>query len=40
VSAVRPAPATNYLLAILGLLAAVGVLLLVVLLRPRAGREK
>ena len=40
-SAVRRAPTStpNYLLVGLGLLAAVGVLLLVVLLRPRAGRE-
>jgi hypothetical protein len=41
-SAVRHAAATdkNYFLTVLGLLAAIGVLLLVVLLRPRAGREK
>jgi hypothetical protein len=38
-SAVRPVPPTNYLLGLVGLLAFVGLLVLVVLVRPRAGRQ-
>ncbi len=38
-SAVRRAPPPNYLLGLIGLLAFVGLLALVVLVRPRAGRE-